>query len=56
MKKTERKKKAINFDKRLMLRMSESEHAKIKEYALKNQTTISKLFRDFVKSLTEKNV
>lgn len=49
-----KKKKVINFDKRLMLRMSESEHAKIKEYAVKNQTTISKLFRDFVKSLIEK--
>ena len=48
-----KKKKQINFDKRLMLRMSESEHAKIKKYASENNTTISKLFRDFVKSLTE---
>lgn len=51
MDKQPRKKKTINFDKRLMLRMSESEHAKIKEYAFKNNTTISKLFRDFVKRL-----
>jgi|688.fasta_scaffold99169_4 hypothetical protein len=49
-----KKKKVVNFDKRLMLRMSESEHAKIKEYAIENQTTISKLFRDFIKSITEK--
>jgi hypothetical protein len=47
----QRKKKKLNFDKNILLRVSADEHKKISNYAKKNNTAISKLLRDFINSL-----
>jgi len=47
----QRKKKAVNFDKNILLRVSADEHKKILNYAKKNNTAISKLLRAYINSL-----
>jgi len=49
----ERKKKKLNFDKNILLRVSANDHKKILNYAKKNNTAISKLLRDYINSLPE---
>lgn len=50
-----KKKKVLNFEKNILIRVSESEHKKFKQYAEKNGTTISNLLRDYIHSIN-KNV
>lgn len=50
--KPEKKKKAVNFPNRIVLRVSEIEHINLKKYAEKHNTTISKMLRDFIKEKT----
>ncbi len=52
MKKPERKKKALNFDKKVMFKLSSAEYDKLKVYCSENSTTISKLIRDFIREKT----
>jgi hypothetical protein len=47
----QRKKKVVNYGARLVLRISETDHAKITTYAKKNNTEISTLIRNFIKDL-----
>jgi hypothetical protein len=44
-------KKEVVLNSRLVLRLSAHDHAKISNYAKKNNTAISKLLRDFINSL-----
>jgi hypothetical protein len=52
MKNTERKKKALNFDKKVLFKLSSTEYDKIKLYCKENSTTLSKLIRDFIREKT----
>jgi hypothetical protein len=47
----QRKKKVVNYGARLVLRLSAEDHAKISNYAKKNNTEISTLIRNFIKDL-----
>lgn len=49
----QKKKKAINFQTRLVARISEDEHKKITDYASANNTTISILIRNYINTLSK---
>jgi hypothetical protein len=48
-----KKKKVVNFPSRVVLRVTEIEHKKLKEFAKKQNTTITKLLRVFIQDLTQ---
>jgi hypothetical protein len=52
MKKPERKRKALNFDKKILFKLSSAEYEQLKAYCSKNSVTISKLIRDFIREKT----
>jgi len=44
-------KKPLNFESQLLIRLSFIERERITKYAKLNNTTVSKLMRDYIKSL-----
>ena len=47
----QKKKKAINFQTRLVIRVSEDEHKKINDFAKENGITVSNLIRSYINTL-----
>lgn len=47
----QRKKKVVNFDAKLLIRLSSNDHSKISDYAKKHNTDVSTLIRNFIKDL-----
>ena len=47
----QKNKKAIKFQKRLVIRVSEDEHKKINDFAKENGITVSNLIRSYINTL-----
>ena len=49
----QKKKKTINFQTKILLRVSNDEHKIISEFAKENNTTISKILRTYINTLSK---